>query len=75
MSARTQRKGVKVRCGFPFIHTGVLSARNRSVTLHPFNGRHRKARVLAFQALQRGKALSCKSRRKMRKASQRRNRA
>lgn len=75
MSARTQRKGPKVRSGAPFIHRGVLPVRERSVTLHPFSGRHRTARVLAWQAFQRAKKLNRKSRGKMRKASQRRNRS
>lgn len=71
---RLKRWGPKVRLRNRFRHTAVLPKDQRSTTLHPFSGRHRAARVLKFQALQRSKKAVRKSRAQVRKASQRRNR-
>ena len=69
---RAKKYGPKYRTRGPFLHPAVLPVRSRSVTLHPFAGRHREARVEKFKGAQRAKKAVAKSRREMRAAGQRR---
>lgn len=66
--------GAKIRAGGPARFVFAMQGGDPGVRFR-FAGRHRKARVAAFQGAQRAKAAVEKARRAMRKQSQRRNRA